>query len=84
MLSSGSRSCAGFSEPLSFHVSTFCGRRPLGYSGVSATHRRPRSSQSMLITLWTSGSDATSDRVNSGWTSIRSVAFEGCVGPSLM
>ena len=83
MLSSGSRSTwVRFSEPLSFQASTFGGLRPLGYSGVSATQRRPRSSQSRAITFRTSGSAATSDRLKSGWTSRRSVAFDGCVGPS--
>ena len=49
IVSSGSRSCRRRSDPLSFHGSVFGSLRPLGYSGVSETHKRPRSSQSMFI-----------------------------------
>ena len=56
-------------------------RRPLGYSGVSETHRRPFSSQSMFIALLISGSAATSVRSNSGCTSIFAAALAGAVGP---
>ena len=69
-MSSGSRSCCRRSDPLSFHGSVFGSLRPLGYSGVSETHSRPRSSQSMFMALWIRGSAATSVRSNSGCTSI--------------
>ena len=41
-------------------ISDFASRRPFGYSGVSATHKRPAGSQSMFIGLLISGSAATS------------------------
>ncbi len=78
MVSSGSRACARRLErAVSFHGGVFGTRRPLGYSGVSETHSRPFSSQSMFIALAMSGSAATSVRLNSGCTSIFAAAFAG-------
>ena len=90
MRSSGSRSgvvCGAWREPESRHgaraeLAGLLGlRRPLGYSGVSQTQRRPRSSQSRFMTLLMSGSEATRESLNSGWTSIFAAAFAGEVGP---
>ena len=72
---------AGCSDPLSFHGSVFGTLRPLGYSGVSETQSRPRSSQSMFIAFVISGSAATSVRSKSGCTSIFAAALAGAVGP---
>ena len=67
--------------PESFHNSTFGCFRPFGYSGVSATHMRPCASQSMLIGLLISGSEATRLMLKSGCTSSFTAAFSGAVGP---
>ena len=55
--------------------------RPFGYSGVSATHRRPFVSQSMEMAFSTSGSEATKRMSNSGWTASFSAALAGALGP---
>jgi hypothetical protein len=82
MRSSGSRSTfAPRREPESFHGAVLGTRRPLGYSGVSQTQRRPFSSQSRFMTLLMSGSEATRLTLNSGCTSSLAAAFDGAVGP---
>ena len=82
MVSSGSRACdCGFRELVSRHAAVFGIRRPFGYSGVSDTHNRPFSSQSMFIALAMSGSAATRLRSNSGCTSSFAAALAGAVGP---